>query len=220
MDLVTLTDHDSIERRGRTAPLPGFFCQRRSHLHACRAAPRPTSASMTLPSASTSKSTAAETDLIRLLAYLSEQRLFFTVNHVFSSVTGRRNAEDYEWFSGYFPAVEARNGQMLPSANQHAAEFRLEAMQDSGGRKRRARAGLRRHNVHRSSRRQEQGRVFRRPARGKRPPLRRIRRLLETDAGHFAALRRNDAQGSLDHAAVLRSWHWSLRESPWTTLSI
>jgi hypothetical protein len=61
--------------------------------------------------------------MIRLLAYLSEQRLFFTVNHVFSSVTGRRNADDYEWFSGYFPAVEARNGQMLASANQHAAEF-------------------------------------------------------------------------------------------------
>ena len=38
-------------------------------------------------------------------------------------MTGRRNADDYEWFSGYFPAVEARNGQMLASANQHAAEF-------------------------------------------------------------------------------------------------
>jgi hypothetical protein len=62
-------------------------------------------------------------DMVRLLAYLSEQRLFFTVNHVFSSLTGRRDADDYEWFSGYFPAVEARNGQMLPSANQHAAEF-------------------------------------------------------------------------------------------------
>lgn len=38
-------------------------------------------------------------------------------------MTGRRDAEDFEWFSGYFPAVEARNGQMLASANQHAAEF-------------------------------------------------------------------------------------------------
>ena len=62
-------------------------------------------------------------DMIRLLAYLSEQRLFFTINHVFSSLTGRRDADDFEWFSGYFPAVEAPNGQMLTRANQQAAEF-------------------------------------------------------------------------------------------------
>src|SRR5258708_33894690 len=62
-------------------------------------------------------------DLIRLLAYLSEQRLFFTVNHVFSSVTGRRNPDDFKWFAGYFPGVEGRNGQMLSSANRHASVF-------------------------------------------------------------------------------------------------
>jgi len=42
------------------------------------------------------------TDLIRLIAYLSEQRLFFTVNHVFSSVTGRRDQDDFKWFAWYF----------------------------------------------------------------------------------------------------------------------
>ena len=141
-------------------------------------------------------------DLIRLLAYLSEQRLFFTVNHVFSSLTGRRDADDIEWFSGYFPAVEARNGQMLPSANQHAARVRLEALQDSGGRKRRPRAGLRGHDLHGSAGRAEQGGIFRRPARRKRTALRRVGRLLEINARHFAAVPRNDARGPLDRVLL------------------
>ena len=64
------------------------------------------------------------TDMIRLLAYLSEQRLFFTVNHVFSSVTGWRNADDYEWFSGNnFPPWRPATARCLASANQHAADF-------------------------------------------------------------------------------------------------
>src|SRR5258708_15928763 len=62
-------------------------------------------------------------DLIRLLAYLSEQRLFCTVNDVCSAVTGRRNPDDFKRFAGYFPGVEGRNGQMLASANRHASVF-------------------------------------------------------------------------------------------------
>ena len=33
-------------------------------------------------------------DLVALLMYLTERRLFFSINHVFSSVTGRREIED------------------------------------------------------------------------------------------------------------------------------
>ena len=122
MDLVTLTDHDSIGGAEELRRYPDFFVSEE--------------ATCTMPSGTEAhvgvyditerqhiEINRRRTDMIRLLAYLSEQRLFFTVNHVFSSVTGRRNADDYEWFSGYFPAVEARNGQMLASANQHAADF-------------------------------------------------------------------------------------------------
>ena len=60
-------------------------------------------------------------DLVALLMYLTERRLFFSVNHVFSSVTGRRESEDFEWFESYFPAIETLNSHMLESANADAA---------------------------------------------------------------------------------------------------
>jgi predicted metal-dependent phosphoesterase TrpH len=58
-----------------------------------------------------------------LLAYLDEQRLLFSVNHVFSGLTGSRKDEDFEEFAARFPAVETLNGQMLRAANEHAAAF-------------------------------------------------------------------------------------------------
>jgi len=122
MDLVTLTDHDSIAGGEELRKNPDFFL---SEEVTCRM-PSGTYAHVgvyDLTERQHAEISRRRNDIIRLIAYLSEQRLFFTINHVFSSLTGRRNTEDYEWFSGFFPAVEARNGQMLPSANQQAAEF-------------------------------------------------------------------------------------------------
>jgi len=31
--------------------------------------------------------------------YLTERRLFFSVNHVFSGLTGRRKEEDFHWLA-------------------------------------------------------------------------------------------------------------------------
>jgi len=122
MDLVTLTDHDSIGGAEELRRYPDFFL---SEEVTCRM-PSGTEAHVGVYDITERQHieiNRRRNDLIRLLAYLSEQRLFFTVNHVFSSLTGRRDSDDFEWFSGYFPAVEARNGQMLASANEHAAEF-------------------------------------------------------------------------------------------------
>src|SRR6202034_4769743 len=66
---------------------------------------------------------ARRNDLVSLLMYLSERRIFFSINHVFSAVTGRREREDFAWFQEYFPAVETRNSHMLESANQRAAQL-------------------------------------------------------------------------------------------------
>ena len=49
--------------------------------------------------------------------------LLFSVNHVFSGLTGRRTDEDFEEFALRFPAVETRNGAMLAQANRNAADF-------------------------------------------------------------------------------------------------
>jgi hypothetical protein len=60
-------------------------------------------------------------DFEALTAYLLERDLFFSANHVFSSLTGRRYASDFELFETVFPAVETRNGHMLARANENAA---------------------------------------------------------------------------------------------------
>ena len=122
MDLVTLTDHDSISGAEELRHHPDVFI---SEEVTCTM-PSGTQAHVgvyDLTERQHSEINRRRDDLIRLLAYLSEQRLFFTVNHVFSSVTGRRDPDDFKWFAGYFPGVEGRNGQMLPSANRHASVF-------------------------------------------------------------------------------------------------
>ena len=62
-------------------------------------------------------------DLPRLIAYLNERGLLFSINHAFSGLTGPRAAADFEDFSTKFPAVETLNGQMLAVANRYAAAF-------------------------------------------------------------------------------------------------
>ena len=62
-----------------------------------------------------------------LLAYLDERDLLFSINHVFSSLTGPRTDADFEIFASRFPAVETRNGQMLETANRCADEFAANA---------------------------------------------------------------------------------------------
>src|SRR4029077_7084582 len=62
-------------------------------------------------------------DFIALLMYLTEHKLFFSVNHVLSGLTGSRDEEDFRWFASYVPAFEIRNGQMWPPANAGAARL-------------------------------------------------------------------------------------------------
>jgi hypothetical protein len=65
------------------------------------------------------------TDTESLLAYALENRLFVTVNHAYSSLTGRRAEEDFELFARDFHGVEVANGHMLACANRLAADFAL-----------------------------------------------------------------------------------------------
>jgi predicted metal-dependent phosphoesterase TrpH len=122
MDLVTVTDHDSIDAVEPLRRHPDFFLseevscatssgthlhmgvygiEERHHLELQRRA----------------------TDMAALLAYLEEERLLFSVNHVFSGLTGSRTDADFDEFAARFPAVETLNGQMLAIANRRAAEF-------------------------------------------------------------------------------------------------
>ncbi|HTZ73088.1 MAG TPA: PHP domain-containing protein [Candidatus Aquilonibacter sp.] len=122
MDLFTLTDHDSIEGAERLRRHANFFL---SEELTCRM-PSGTEVHVGVYDITERQHVQLQqrrNDLISLLMYLSERRLFFSVNHVFSSLTGARNEEDFAWFREYFPAVETRNGHMLERANAHAASL-------------------------------------------------------------------------------------------------
>src|SRR5258706_15322547 len=57
------------------------------------------------------------------MASLSEQQVFFSVNLVFSGLTGPRSAADFAFFEHYFPAMESRNGQMQSGSNRASADY-------------------------------------------------------------------------------------------------
>ncbi len=120
MNLFTLTDHDAIEGSETLRRYPDFFL---SEELTCQ---MPSGTQVHLGVYDIHERQHAQlqqrrNDLVALLMYLSERRIFFSINHVFSSVTGRREIEDFIWFQEYFPAVETRNSHMLETANAHAA---------------------------------------------------------------------------------------------------
>jgi predicted metal-dependent phosphoesterase TrpH len=120
MDLVTITDHDSIDAVECLRSRPDFFLSEE--------------VTCTLPSGNqihVGVYDITERDHVELqrrrhdfeslLAWLVDEDLFFSANHVFSSLTGRRSLEDFHLFETAFPALETRNGHMLASANANAA---------------------------------------------------------------------------------------------------
>jgi predicted metal-dependent phosphoesterase TrpH len=120
MDLVTVTDHDSIGAVEALRSRPDFFLSEE--------------VSCTLPSGALLhvgvyditdhdhiEIQRRRDDFPSLLAYLNERNLFFSANHVFSSLTGRRAPEDFDLFESVFPAIETLNGHMLALANRTAA---------------------------------------------------------------------------------------------------
>jgi predicted metal-dependent phosphoesterase TrpH len=119
MDLVTVTDHDSIHAAEHLRRYPDFFLseevtcttpsgteihvgvygiEERHHIELQR----------------------RRSDVPALAAFLHEQKILFSINHVFSSLTGRRTELDFEMFEDMFPAMETLNGH-IPALNNRAA---------------------------------------------------------------------------------------------------
>jgi len=120
MNLVTVTDHDSIEASEGLRHYPDFFL---SEEVSCISASG-TRLHVGVHDISERQHVELQRrrdDLSALLAYLDEHQLFFAVNHVFSSLTGPRTDHDFAIFEKHFPALETRNGQMLASCNSAAA---------------------------------------------------------------------------------------------------
>ncbi|MBZ5596242.1 MAG: PHP domain-containing protein [Acidobacteriia bacterium] len=124
MDLVTVTDHDSIDAGECLRRYPDFFLSEEV------SATSPSGTEMHIGVYDIQERHHIEVqrrreDLLSLIAYLDEQQIFFTINHVYSSLTGRRTESDFELFSRHFPGVEALNGQIPALCNRRAADLAL-----------------------------------------------------------------------------------------------
>jgi predicted metal-dependent phosphoesterase TrpH len=119
MSIVTLTDHDSIDAAEALRKHPDFFLSEEVTVR------MPTGTQIHLGVYGITEKDHEEisrrrNDFIAILMYLTERKLFFSVNHVFSGLTGSRHEEDFRWCAAHVPAFEVRNGQMWPSANSEA----------------------------------------------------------------------------------------------------
>jgi predicted metal-dependent phosphoesterase TrpH len=133
MDLVTLTDHDTVEGAMRLAHLPDCFLSveltvhleggRQLHVNAFGIAePQHTQLQ------------ARRRDPEALFAYLAEQRIPTAVNHLFSALTGARELADLRLPLGRLPLIEVRNGAMPEAHNERARQVgRVVRMGPVGG---------------------------------------------------------------------------------------
>ncbi len=122
MDLVTITDHDSIDAAESLCKYPDFFLSEEV------SAVSPSGTRLHIGVYDIRERHHQEIqrrrdDLMSLAAYLGEQQLFFTINHVYSSLTGPRTESDFEIFAQHFPGIEALNGQIPEVCNRRAADL-------------------------------------------------------------------------------------------------
>jgi len=119
MDLVTVTDHDSIDAVEALRHFRDFFL---SEEITC-----------TLPSGMAvhvgvyditerdhAELQSRRDDMPGFAAYCREKRILCAVNHVFSALTGRRTYADFALFEDVFPALETINGHIPHCCNREA----------------------------------------------------------------------------------------------------
>jgi len=122
MDLVTVTDHDSIDAVDELRRHPDFFLSE----EVTALTPDGTELHIGVYDMQELHHTGIQrlrTDLPALIAYLGEQKLFFTINHVYSSLTGRRTDDDFALFARHFPGMEVLNGQIPALNNRRAGDL-------------------------------------------------------------------------------------------------
>jgi predicted metal-dependent phosphoesterase TrpH len=122
MDLVTVTDHNSIDAASALQVYPDFFI---SEELTC-----------TLPSGGSLhvgvydirerdhiELQRRRDDFESLVSYLLQRGIFFSVNHPFAGITGSRHPSDFDDFADFFPAIEVRNGHIGIESNEAAEEL-------------------------------------------------------------------------------------------------
>ena len=120
MDLVTLTDHDTIAGALEIASLPGTFV---SEEVSCRL-PGGRAVHVGVYGITEGQHEAIarrRDDAEALFAYLAEERIPAAANHLFAALTGRRETADFHYALSRLELVEARNGMMSTGVNVRAA---------------------------------------------------------------------------------------------------
>jgi predicted metal-dependent phosphoesterase TrpH len=113
MDLVAITDHDTIDGALTLAHLPDVIVRGTGvdvHLGALEITP-----------AQFTEIDRLRADVGELLPYLKEQRIFTIVNHVASQVNGRLTPSHIAALVPWVDAFEVRNGSRLVAQNRTAA---------------------------------------------------------------------------------------------------
>ena len=125
MDLVTLSDHDSIEGALQLAGRDDFFV---SEEVTCvmeeNAGWHPRVLHLGVLGITEAQHEAIalrRTDPARLVAYLDEERLAWCVNHLFSPLTGPRTMSDFSFVLERAHALETKNSMMPSHTNDFAA---------------------------------------------------------------------------------------------------
>ncbi|MBC8165699.1 MAG: PHP domain-containing protein, partial [Bryobacteraceae bacterium] len=122
MDLVTITDHDSIDVAEQLRRYPDFFVSEEVTCHL----PGGNEAHIAVYDINDRNHIEIQRrrdDLPSLLAYLNENRILFGINHVFSGLTGRRSVSDFEWIENSFPCMESLNGAIVSRSNELAGQY-------------------------------------------------------------------------------------------------
>ncbi len=122
MDLVTITDHDSIDAAESLRKHPDFFLSVEATCH------MPSGREVHIGVYDITERQHIEIqrrrdDFYSLLGYLNEQKLLFSINHLLSALTGPRDQSDFIWFESVFPCIETQNGAMPARSNLFAAQL-------------------------------------------------------------------------------------------------
>jgi hypothetical protein len=127
MDLVTLTDHDTIEGAIELASLPGTFMSEevtvelpgRRVLHI---------GTLDITERQHERISVLRKDAEAFFAYVAEERIPAVVNHLFSALTGDRETRDFAVaLASGIRLIEGRNGMMNERTNQFAMRAGAEA---------------------------------------------------------------------------------------------
>jgi predicted metal-dependent phosphoesterase TrpH len=121
LELVTLTDHDTIDGALRIAHLPGVFISEEVTL-ILPGAHELHMGVLAITEEQHTRLSALRRDGEAFFAYCAEQSVPVVINHLFAAITGPRAVSDLHFVLDRAEMIESRNGMMPPPVNRFAEQ--------------------------------------------------------------------------------------------------